>query len=308
MKPRPDLSSLQEVALETGITEAFVEKDWFVVQVIAAIHGIDHHGFEVVFSGGTALSKAHGLLQRFSEDVDFRLRVPEGMGTRRTLSAYKRAVIEVLRQQGFAIDDANVRARDENRFFAIELDYESLLSRPDSLRPHIQLEFTAREPRLPPMYKPVASFISTLTRTPPEIANLACIDPVESAADKLSALCWRIPDRLRGHPEDDPAIIRHVHDLALLQAQALAHPHFPSLVQEVLKQDEQRPRNTTSLIGLSAAEKFHNMLNRLESDPDYMAEYDRFVRGVSYAPEGETPSFQEAVVSLKNLIGLMERL
>ncbi|MBW4642848.1 MAG: nucleotidyl transferase AbiEii/AbiGii toxin family protein [Goleter apudmare HA4340-LM2] len=306
MKPHPDLSLLQEVALETGITEAFVEKDWFVVQVIAAIHGIDHRGFEVVFSGGTALSKAHGLLQRFSEDVDFRLRVPESMGTRRILSGYKRAVIEVLRQQGFAIDDANVRARDENRFFAVELDYESLISRPDSLRPHIQLEFTAREPQMPPLYKSVASFISTLTRTPPEIANIACIDPVESAADKLSALCWRIPDRRRGDPDDDPAIIRHVHDLALLQAQALANSRFPSLVLEVLKQDEQRPRNTKFSIGLSAVDKFHNMLTQLENDADYTVEYDRFVRGVSYAPEGVTPSFNEAIALLKNLIMLFE--
>jgi predicted nucleotidyltransferase component of viral defense system len=72
MNRRPDLSLIQEVSLATGIAEPFVEKDWFVTQAIGAIFGIRIDGFEVVFSGGTALSKAHGLLKRFSEDVDFR--------------------------------------------------------------------------------------------------------------------------------------------------------------------------------------------------------------------------------------------
>lgn len=81
MNQSPDLSLIRDVALETGIAESFVEKDWFVVQVIRTIAAIEHQGFEVVFSGGMALSKAHELLQRFSEDVDFRVLVPEGSDT-----------------------------------------------------------------------------------------------------------------------------------------------------------------------------------------------------------------------------------
>jgi hypothetical protein len=41
-------------------------------------------------------------------------------------------------------------------------------------------------------------------------------DPVETAADKLSALAWRVHARDRASPEDDPTIIRHLHDLAAL--------------------------------------------------------------------------------------------
>jgi len=43
---------------------ANVEKDWYVVQIIGIIADIQHGDFEVIFSGGTALSKAHKLLQR----------------------------------------------------------------------------------------------------------------------------------------------------------------------------------------------------------------------------------------------------
>lgn len=70
--PPPDKSVFEDVSLETGVAAPFVEKDWFVTQVISILSDIKSSGYEIVFSGGTALSKAHGLLQRFSEDIDFR--------------------------------------------------------------------------------------------------------------------------------------------------------------------------------------------------------------------------------------------
>jgi predicted nucleotidyltransferase component of viral defense system len=53
--------------------EGEVEKDWYVTQVIRKISKIHYEDFQVIFTGGTALSKAYGLIQRFSEDVDFRV-------------------------------------------------------------------------------------------------------------------------------------------------------------------------------------------------------------------------------------------
>jgi predicted nucleotidyltransferase component of viral defense system len=76
MNAAPDKSIIDEVALEMGIDQAFVEKDWYVVQLIREISGAELLGAQVIFTGGTALSKAHRLLQRFSEDIDFRLVLP----------------------------------------------------------------------------------------------------------------------------------------------------------------------------------------------------------------------------------------
>ncbi|HEV2355914.1 MAG TPA: nucleotidyl transferase AbiEii/AbiGii toxin family protein [Puia sp.] len=67
MNAAPDKALMEEVALEMGIDPAFVEKDWYVVQAIALIVGLDLSGAKVVFTGGTALAKAHRLLKRFSE-------------------------------------------------------------------------------------------------------------------------------------------------------------------------------------------------------------------------------------------------
>lgn len=301
MNPPPDPSLIQEVALATGMAESFVEKDWFVVQVIQTIGAIEHHGFAVVFSGGTALSKAHGLLQRFSEDVDFRIMVPAGFHTRKSLSGYRSAVVAALRHDGFAVEEANVRARDENRFFSIELHYESQFRRPEALRPHVQVELTAKDPQLPPRYLPVASFLHTLSKQAPEVARIGCIDPVESAADKLSALTWRIPDRVRGDRYDDPSLVRHIHDLAILKDRALAYADFLTLVKTSLEDDRVRAKNNPSVSGLPLVERLDLMMRTLESDAEYAVEYDRFVRGVSYATAEAIPSFEMAMQAVREL-------
>jgi Nucleotidyl transferase AbiEii toxin, Type IV TA system len=50
-----------------------VEKDLHVVRAIAAIAQIDAAPFTLAFGGGTALARAHKLVSRMSEDVDFKI-------------------------------------------------------------------------------------------------------------------------------------------------------------------------------------------------------------------------------------------
>ena len=47
------------------------------------------------------------------------------------------------------------------------------------------------------------------------------------------------------------------------------------------------------------------MLDVLESDLQYGKEYDRFVKGVSYAKEGETPDFAQTLQSVRELVEIV---
>lgn len=59
------------VADATGIPAAHVEKDFWVTEVLrGVVDAAGALGVEIVFKGGTSLSKAFGLIERFSEDVD----------------------------------------------------------------------------------------------------------------------------------------------------------------------------------------------------------------------------------------------
>jgi len=57
-----------------NLDATFIEKDYWVTQVIRAVHLETEGGF--VLKGGTSLSKGYGIIERFSEDVDA-LIVPE---------------------------------------------------------------------------------------------------------------------------------------------------------------------------------------------------------------------------------------
>jgi len=50
-----------------------VVKDFHVVRAIRTLAALDAAPFRLVFAGGTALARAHKLIRRMSEDVDFKI-------------------------------------------------------------------------------------------------------------------------------------------------------------------------------------------------------------------------------------------
>lgn len=49
---------------------AIIEKDFWVCWILKQLFGADELKGKLVFKGGTSLSKVHGLIERFSEDID----------------------------------------------------------------------------------------------------------------------------------------------------------------------------------------------------------------------------------------------
>ena len=65
----PDFAALLVATSQaTGLNEQFVEKDYYVTEVLRIVAGA--YGERVTFKGGTSLSKGWALIDRFSEDVD----------------------------------------------------------------------------------------------------------------------------------------------------------------------------------------------------------------------------------------------
>jgi hypothetical protein len=80
--------TLQEIQAYFRLpSPALVEKDFYVVKALAAIAAVDLEDLplRLVFGGGTALSRAHQLIRRMSEDIDLRIvatddRLPRAAG------------------------------------------------------------------------------------------------------------------------------------------------------------------------------------------------------------------------------------
>ena len=299
----PKKELIEEVAQIKGISEAFIEKDWFVTQVIKIISEIVFEDYRIVFTGGTALSKAHGIIQRFSEDVDFKviaLSLQQLSKTQQSkmLSSFKKEIVRSLSVH-FDIRQEQISANNGNKFVAIELNYPTYFTRTDALRPHILLEFTVSEPLLPAMDLSVSSMINQVAKQKPEIDKIACINPVENAADKLSAITWRIAERVRGSENDSPDIVRHIHDLAIMKDLAISDSNFSALVNTALYRDN----NRSELIkDLSLSQKLSNVMNIISSDTEYLKEYERFVNAMSYANNDTIPTFEKALKCVEALV------
>src|SRR4051812_23645516 len=66
------LDLLTTVGESTGAGASLVEKDYWVTEALRVV--ATEFGEGTVFKGGTSLSKAWGLIRRFSEDIDLLVR------------------------------------------------------------------------------------------------------------------------------------------------------------------------------------------------------------------------------------------
>jgi hypothetical protein len=61
---------IQETAARRGLPSVMVEKDFWVSWTLAVLFAHPEFGTQLVFKGGTSLSKVFGVIGRFSEDID----------------------------------------------------------------------------------------------------------------------------------------------------------------------------------------------------------------------------------------------
>lgn len=302
-----DPEIIEEVATELAVNEAFVEKDWYALHLVALILTAPDTNYTPVFSGGTSLSKGFNLIQRFSEDLDFKMLLPNSKSnTRKKRSNYRKALTQLISETpGWILDQKDIKARNENNHFSFSVGYESIFPQHYSLRPHLKLEINFVSPSWDTQQCSLQSFIAQAQGEEPEVPDVPCVSPIETAADKLSALTWRVLSRKRGVTGDDPALIRHLYDLAVLENYVRPCKSFPELARDVLQQDQKRGQQDSYIQEMTSAERVSEAFNLLGSDAEYQEEYERFVTGMCYAADEETPSFSEALETAKRFLDLV---
>jgi len=242
-----------------------------------------------------------GLIRRFSEDIDFKIEMPKP-ASRSAGEKQRRAIrsqmADALKAAGFVPVGAPL-VGDEGRFMSAIFDYGAHFPANAALRPELKVELTFSTPALPAIGRQVQSFVAKAEGKPPEVTSIACVDPVETGADKLSALAWRVLTRERGSGRDDPTIVRHLHDLAALEPVLAQSKKFGSLVQQAAIEDAARGGGKAPA---DATERFAAMLEALTQDELWAREYDTFVGRVSFAPEEQRIGFEHALEACRRLV------
>jgi predicted nucleotidyltransferase component of viral defense system len=165
-----------EIAIDTGLPAFAVEKDWWVVKTLEIIFQMEI-GSHLLFKGGTSLSKAWGLIERFSEDVDLAVDRNflgfEGELSKKEITRLRKASNEYLAsiffpeliakftENGFA--DLNfklIEAIDSDQDpRIIEIYYPNVVDSPGYIQPRVQVEIGCRSLREPFSIQAISSFV-----------------------------------------------------------------------------------------------------------------------------------------------------
>lgn len=289
---------IKDYSQEFAIAPQFVEKDYYVVKVLSEISKINYPDLKIVFSGGTCLSKAYNKIKRFSEDIDFRIHTKTPY-TKTEKKVFWSFILEALaNKEGYHIVSETIKKGNKNNFFSFEIEYEKLYMG-SNLRPNIKVEFTFENLILPSTTCEIYSFIGKFINEEPISIN--CIQPVEVVANKFSALMWRVYIKDRTKPlhtkENDPTIIRHLHDIVALE-NLLYTKEFVELLQKSFDSDKGRGgfENNYTL-----SEFIKITLDKLTEDAIYKKEYSDFVSSMSYAKNSEVITFEKAMEIFGNV-------
>jgi predicted nucleotidyltransferase component of viral defense system len=306
LRDNPPLQDLLEVQSYFGLpSPALVEKDWYVVKALAAIATSSTAPFRLVFGGGTALSRAHRLIRRMSEDIDLKI-VSDGEFTRPALRDLRDAITNSLLAAGFEFDPKNPAHRESgnaSRYTLYRLPYVPVAEGRGSLRPEIQIETAVWPLRRPALALPVISFVAEALKLPPEVPEIPCASIIETVAEKFVALTRRAGAELAdaGGPRDS-TLVRHVYDLHLMRAHydpteviALART---IMLADVKVYGHQFPAYRDNPI----AETLRAVAG-MAADPGFSRRYVAFQRDMVY---GEQQEFETALVTITELAHRLE--
>jgi len=174
--------AFEQAAARCGWRAGSVEKDFWVCVMLRELFALPQHGEHLTFKGGTSLSKAWGLIDRFSEDLDLTLdrdalgfgddRAPESAGSgkerQRRLDALRRACSDAIARASEPSLRVQLQALLPNEAWRLTADPEdpdgqtllfaypraAVAGGPTYVQPVVKLEFGARsdpwpvEPRL----------------------------------------------------------------------------------------------------------------------------------------------------------------
>lgn len=214
--------AIRATAERMGILDIYIEKDYWVCY---ALHLIYHSKFkdEVIFKGGTALSKCFDVIERFSEDIDLVL-LRNGGESGNQLKEKLRKVTKTLTEpfveqeiEGITNKMGMIRKIAYNYPKAFKGDF-------GQVRGHIILEASWLGHFEPYSTKQISSYIydMMMNSKQEELAIQNNMLPfVVIVLDVKRTLCEKIMSLVRFSHSDDPISdlknkIRHMYDIHML--------------------------------------------------------------------------------------------
>lgn len=225
-------------AYQTGIMAQAVEKDYYVSLILRKL--AQHIPF-IVFKGGTSLSKCHGVIKRFSEDIDITIDTEITQGQKQRV---KGAIVEIAAELDMVVTNLNEThsRRDYNRYI---IAYPSVLpTASDAVQPAVLLETSFKTVSFPTVELPVRSYIGTMMESEaPDLIKDFELEPFSmkvqgldrALADKIFAICdYYMQNTVQKHS-------RHLYDIHMLLPLVPLDENFRELMRNVREDRKASP-------------------------------------------------------------------
>lgn len=234
-----------------SIEPEFVEKDYWICQILQRL-ARHPNASSIVWKGGTSLSKAYRLIQRFSSDVDFAV-----IGENLSQNQLKKVVMRIGKDT--TVDLTKIESEGQtvksNRYRKTYHQYDSVIAEPNSrykfLGNHVIVEINTYGNPYPFVEKQVQPFITEMMaqRGLTDMIREMDMEPFAlNVLDKRRTLCEKVVSLLRFSFEDDPiqglsSKIRHFYDLHFLTMDKdytdYLHTDFPKDLLDLIAHDKQ---------------------------------------------------------------------
>ena len=282
---------LLRVSSEYGIDAAIIEKDYYVTLLLKNIAELVP---EIIFKGGTSLSKCYRLIERFSEDIDISIfeEVKPSESKRRRL---KECIVKAIELSELTLENSgDIRSRrDFNRYLVA---YPSVFTS-SAVKPKLIVETAVFIGIYPTEIKDVGNYVFDFLR---KNNALGFVDtdtispfpikvqkPERTFVDKVFALCdYHLSASHEQHS-------RHIYDIYKLYEIVKLNKSLTELINKV--------RNERKLLQMCPSAQDGVDINALleeiiEKEP-YKADYNN----TTYRLLFKKVPYEEAIKTLKKI-------
>lgn len=248
-----------------GLIPAIVEKDYYSMIFLKRLVKYDDN---IIFKGGTSLSKCHKIISRYSEDIDLNYNGSIGDSKRKSLKKNIQIISDEMNMSISNLDETRSR-RDFNRY---------LINYPQSfdtniLKENIVVEVALQIPSFPYVEKEcntyIYDFLKSINRNDiidkyelnPFIVKVQSLE--RTFIDKIFAVCDYY---LSGRVERNS---RHLYDLYKLSEAIDINSLFP-LIKDVKECRKNNPSCLSCKDGIVIKEIIQKIINEKYYEDDYV--------------------------------------
>ena len=313
-----------QIAEQTGMTPFAVEKDWWVVQTLGIVFAMEVSS-HLVFKGGTSLSKAWKLIQRFSEDIDLAID-REFFGFKGELSKKQRQ--KLRKESGKYIEEVFVpelKVKFEEKGITgvrielvpepesdkdrkINIFYTTIIDSPGYLEPQVQIEISSRSLREPCSLQ---TFNSLVDEHYPDqdfaqaSISVATVNPERTFLEKLFLLHEEFHRTKENRRVD--RLSRHIYDIVKLSETEFANKALENkgLYETIV--DHRYKFNRVGGVDYNLHQP--QTLNPVPPDEiidNWKKDYSIMLERMIY--EEDPPSFENVITKLKELTARINAL